>query len=309
MRLSVLTSLSQLLRIHCAVVLFISYSARADNPSPELIDEEGKPLIVRWSDGNEARFFYSVEDTVTMHMPFSVIRSDCGAILPKRCEWTFSEVRERTLLKWTKHIDSKKIGGLVKIAYNLNSPKEKRDAYRDTNQYNSLTRYGTKPVPFKIPEMAMHCDSMQWLGKIQNNSFSLSKWSSQGMTLNRDTQITENYLETLFEGVHFKKRPSGRWGLENLDVSFKSDPTLAQNDAGIDVFDIRTDDDHCQVILNSDLTKSRPDAASLANMNNAPKETEVLAPASESIKTAVSYFFFTDYQANNVVAKKPLEVE
>lgn len=186
-------------------------SATSQKPKPQKIDRAGEALRWEFSDGREVTLFVDRAPSVSFDLPLQIGESTCHEIpepAPK-CHLALPFMLIRFQARWTKNPDASRQGQTV---IETSSNQKLESSYAPT-VYQSVVQRTEHPG---LGHLEMVCDDYSWLtgSKSAPSDLKLVSWSTELMSVNPETGISENMTVAGTYDLHFTRIAGDRLQLQ-----------------------------------------------------------------------------------------------
>lgn len=196
----------------CLLVISICIG-HSSADEPVITNKTGQAYEIHWPDGRIASLVRSKSEVKQVEVPVGVTSSQCGFKLPKTCSWILPYQVHSSGLQWKKHSEANRIGDWVRFKNMVNDGVHSRVFLRSytvtafgiqLEGRRTLELHNNPVVNFEDLSPKLHCDSWDWLP--DHEEIKIRNFSVQGMQVNADTELNENYLNTLLMNMKLHRK-------------------------------------------------------------------------------------------------------
>ncbi|MBX9767934.1 MAG: hypothetical protein K2X47_11735 [Bdellovibrionales bacterium] len=178
-------------------------------PAPIIDLKPGSEVVIRWSNGNEAKLMRSALNDKVLAVPLQVTENLC---VPSRTDIScFYDIAARfyqLAVVWTKHSDPVKVGKIVETDRSYpGQPIEFRPVKEDVSLFTNERAFA--PIATQgMPLDHLRCDDFSWMPGVMNPSapraIRIIRWESELMFPNPETNVNENRPVAGFMGAQLE---------------------------------------------------------------------------------------------------------
>jgi hypothetical protein len=235
------------------VVVFAAFSSVCKAEKPEIVSLKDQPVLVKWKDGREAQLMIERRAPMELTTPFQVTENTCAVTNETHCGLKASVGVHLTILQWTKHPETDKVGKTVKLK--AQAPGNQGFELIDLKIYGAADSGTTPLIVGKLPPQEMSCPDYSWLpgaGTAAPDSARLVRWDVEMMLMNPETGLMENRTVGVALDVLLKKTGAGTLEMSQVKKYTGNSFALAVGDIWAMILK-GADGEYCQISMKPNL--------------------------------------------------------